>query len=126
MRQLTEAETQAVVALAMDLAREGQGDELREFVERGLPVDVQDGEGNTLLMLAAYRGHLNTVRTLIELGANVDLRNGRDQTPIAGALFKGEDDIVRELMRAGADLDAGTPTARQAAELFGRAELLEK
>lgn len=110
----------------MDLARQGQGHELREFVERGLPVNVQDDEGNSLLMLAAYRGHLGTVRTLIELGADVNLRNGRDQTPIAGALFKGEDDIVRELLRAGAELDVGTPTARQAAELFGRTELLNE
>ncbi len=108
----------------MDLARGGRFDELQEFVQRGLPVDVQDAEGNSLLMLAAYRGHLQTVRTLLALGADVNLRNDRDQTPIAGALFKGEDDIVRELLAAGADLDAGTPTARQAAELFGREALL--
>lgn len=126
MKPLNEEQTQAVVALAMDLARAGRGDELQEFVQRGLPVDVQDAEGNSLLMLAAYRGHLQTVRTLLALGANVNLRNGRDQTPIAGALFKGEDDIVRELLAAGADLDAGTPSARQAAELFGRAALLEE
>lgn len=112
-------QTQRVVQIAMDLAREGRTDELLEFVDHGLPVDVQDRDGNTLLMLAAYHGHAETVRGLVGRGADVDLRNGRDQSPIAGAMFKGERDVVQALRDAGADLDAGTPTARQAAEMFG-------
>lgn len=123
---LSEEQTRAVVALAMDLARMGRADELAEFVERGLPVDVQDGEGNSLIMLAAYRGQVSTVRRLVALGADVDLRNARGQSPIAGALFKGEDEVVRALLEAGADVDAGTPSARQTAEMFGRTELLER
>jgi len=123
---LNEEQVRAVVALAMDLAREGRAEELAEFVERGLPVDVQDEEGNSLLMLAAYRGRVGTVRRLIALGADVDLRNARGQSPIAGALFKGEDEVVGLLLNAGADIDAGTPSARQTAELFGRADLLEE
>ena len=123
---LSEEQTQAVVAMAMDLARQGRSEELKEFVQRGLPVNAQDAEGNSLLMLAAYHGQVEAVHTLIGLGADADLRNDRDQTPLAGALFKGEDEIVRELRAAGADLDAGTPTARQAAEMFGRQALLEE
>ena len=120
----TPEQTARIVALAMDLAREGSTGQLLEFVEHGLPVDVCDPSGNTLLMLAAYHGHAGTVRALLRLGADPDLRNARDQTPLAGALFKGADDVVRELRLAGADLDAGTPTARAAAAMFGRAHLL--
>lgn len=123
---LNEEQTQAVVALAMDLAREGRAEELAEFVQRGLPVDVQDDEGNSLVMLAAYRGHADTVRRLVALGADVDLPNSRGQPPIAGALFKGEDEVVRVLLEAGADLDAGTPSVRQTAEMFGRSDLLNE
>jgi ankyrin repeat protein len=112
-------QTARVVAVAMGLAREGRTDELVEFLEHGLPVDVVDREGNSLLMLAAYHGHPATVRALVGRGADVDLRNDRDQAPIAGAMFKGEREVVAVLREAGADLDAGTPTARQAAELFG-------
>lgn len=125
MGSLSEEETARVVALAMDLAREGRTAELMEFIDHGLPVDVQDGEGNTPLMLAAYRGHPATVHALIQRGADVDLRNDRDQSPIAGALFKGEDEVVAVLRAAGADLDAGTPSARVTAEMFGRGHLLE-
>ncbi|GAA3981269.1 ankyrin repeat domain-containing protein [Streptomyces marokkonensis] len=121
---LTPEQTERVVAIAMDLAREGATEQLVEFVEHGLPVDVRDPAGNTLLMLAAYHGHSGTVRTLLRHGADPDLRNDRDQAPIAGALFKGADDVVTVLRRAGADLDSGTPTARAAASMFGREHLL--
>jgi ankyrin repeat protein len=125
MKPLSEEETNAVIALAMNLARTGHTDELLEFVAHGLPIDVQDSGGNTLLMLAAYHGQLETVRALIARGADVDLRNARDQSPLAGALFKGEDEVVAELLAAGADLDAGTPSARATAEMFGKTGLLE-
>lgn len=110
--------------MAMDLARQGRTAELVEFVERGLPIDVRDADGNTLLMLAAYHGQLKTVRALTALGADVDLPNNRGQSPIAGAIFKGEDEVVVELRNAGADLDAGSPSARATAELFGKTGLL--
>lgn len=122
---LTPDQTARVVAIAMDLAREGRTAELLEFLAHGLPVDVTDDDGNCLLMLAAYRGRAETVQALLGAGADPDLRNCRDQSPLAGALFKGEDDVVQVLVWAGADPDAGTPTARQAAEMFGRAHLLE-
>lgn len=124
MNELSPEQTNRVIALAMDLAREGSTEELLEFLDHGLPVDVRDEQGNTLVMLAAYHGREETVRALIERGADVDLRNERDQTPVAGALFKGEEAVVAALVQAGADLDAGTPTAREAARMFGRSGLL--
>ncbi len=122
--ELTHEQMERIVAIAMDLAREGRTEQLAEFVAHGLPVDVRDAAGNTLLMLAAYHSHAETVRALLGLGADPDLRNDRDQSPIAGALFKGADDVVGVLREAGADLDAGTPSARAAAAMFGRDHLL--
>ncbi|MCX5417265.1 ankyrin repeat domain-containing protein [Streptomyces sp. NBC_00059] len=124
MQPLSEEQTGRLVAIVMDLAREGRSEELLEFFDHGLSLDVQDPGGNTALMLAAYHGQAETVRALIGRGADVDLRNGRDQSPVAGALFKGEDAVVKDLVAAGADLDAGTPSARAAAEMFGRTALL--
>ena len=121
---LTQEQTERVVAIAMDLAREGDTEQLVEFVDHGLPVDVADPAANTLLMLAAYHGHAGTVRALLDHGADPDLRNARDQAPIAGALFKGAEDVVAVLREADADLDAGTPTARAAATMFGQEHLL--
>ena len=121
---LNEEQTARVVALAMDFARDGETAELAEFLDHGLAINVQGSDGNTLLMLAAYKGHAETVAMLLERGADADIRNGRDQSPVAGALFKGEDAVVALLLAAGADLDAGTPSARAAAAMFGREHLL--
>ncbi|WP_110241414.1 ankyrin repeat domain-containing protein [Nocardioides gilvus] len=117
---LTPEEESRVVELALDLARTGQTAELADFLDHGVPADLVDEDGNSLLMLAAYHSQTETVAMLIRRGADVDLRNARDQSPVAGALFKGADDVVEVLKGAGADLDAGTPSARQAAEMFGR------
>lgn len=121
---LTPEQTERIMAIAMDLARDGDTGQLADFIDHGLPVDVADPNANTLLMLAAYHGHAETVRALLDRGANPDLRNARDQSPIAGAMFKGADDVVTVLREAGADLDAGTPSARATAAMFGRQHLL--
>lgn len=117
---LSDEQIARVIELALDLARQGETSHLLEFLDHGLPVDTQsEATGDSLLMLAAYHGHAETVAALVERGADVDLRNVRDQSPIAGAIFKGEREVVRVLLDAGADLDAGTPPARQAAQMFG-------
>ncbi|MHA7175326.1 ankyrin repeat domain-containing protein [Arthrobacter sp. Sr24] len=121
---LNEDQTVQLIALAMDLARDGKSAELAEFLDHGLWLNVQDSGGNTLLMLAAYNGNAETVSMLLTRGADSDLRNARDQSPLAGALFKGEDAVVALLVAAGADLDAGTPSARATAAMFGREHLL--
>ena len=123
-RPLTQEETARVLELARHFAREGMTGELAGFVEHGLPADVRDEQGNTLLMLAAYHGHAGTVAMLLEHGADPDAANHRGQTPLAGAVFKGEDAVVRLLADSGADLDAGTPSARETAAVFGREDLL--
>lgn len=124
-RSLTPEEQQRIIDIAMELARTGQTGDLLDFLDHGVPVDMQDRDGNSFLMLAAYHGRDETVRALVARGADVDLRNARDQSPVAGAVFKGEDAVVRALVAAGANVDVGTPTARQAAEMFGRQHLLE-
>jgi ankyrin repeat protein len=107
-----------------DLARAGEAERLAAYVDAGVPTDLTDASGNTLLMLAAYHGHPDTVTALLQRGADPGRVNDRGQTPLAGAVFKGEDEVVRVLLAAGADPDTGSPTAREAAVMFGRADLL--
>ena len=121
---LTPEQTERVLSLALDLARAGETEQLEEFRDHGVPVNAVSESGDSLLMLAAYHDRPDTVNMLLDRGADPDLRNARDQSIVAGAMFKGADEVVRRLVGAGADLDAGTPTARQAAEMFGRGGLL--
>ncbi|MBB2743527.1 UNVERIFIED_ORG: hypothetical protein FHR35_003363 [Microbispora rosea subsp. rosea] len=107
-----------------DLARSGRTEALCAYVDAGVPVDLRNQKGDTLLMLAAYHGHAATVRALGERGADPDLANDRGQTPLAGAVFKKEPEVVRALLELGADRYAGMPSAVDAARMFGDAEIV--
>lgn len=117
-----------VVELAhrvMDMARAGDTETLAAYVDGGVPADLTDAEGNTLLMLAAYHGRASTVSALIERGADPNRLNDKRQSPLAGVIFKGEDEVVRVLLAAGADPDLGQPSARATAGMFERTHLLD-
>ncbi|WP_328772980.1 ankyrin repeat domain-containing protein [Streptomyces sp. NBC_00286] len=124
---MSEAPDPEVVELAtriFDLARRGETDALVAYVDAGVPANLTNDRGDSLVMLAAYHGHAEAVRALLERGAEADRVNDRGQTPLAGAVFKGEDAVVRVLLDAGADPSAGTPSAVDTARMFGKAELL--
>ena len=108
-----------------DMARAGDAERLAAYLDAGVPVNLTNAAGDTLVMLAAYHGNPATVRVLTEHGADVNRPNDRGQTPLAGAVFKGEDEVVRLLVEAGADPVAGHPTAVETAAMFGRDEYLE-
>ena len=101
-----------------DLARAGDAT-LLAYLDAGAPADLANGSGDSLVMLAAYHGHAGLVRGLLARGADPDRANERGQTPLAGAVFKGEDEVVSALVAGGADPDTGSPTAREAAAMFG-------
>lgn len=116
------------LALAQTLfqaAREGNAALLGPYLEAGLPATMTNAAGDSLLMLAAYHGHAETVELLLQHGADADTANDRGQTPLAGAAFKGYTDVARVLLGAGADPDAGAPSARAAAQMFARTEILD-
>ncbi|MFF5102599.1 ankyrin repeat domain-containing protein [Streptomyces sp. NPDC000134] len=125
---MSEAPDPEVVELAtkiFDLARQGRTDELVAYVDAGVPVNLTNDRGDSLVMLAAYHGHADAVRALLARGAEADRINDRGQTPLAGAVFKGEADVVKALLEAGADPAAGTPSAVDTARMFARTEVLE-
>ncbi|MDG3010463.1 ankyrin repeat domain-containing protein [Rhodococcus sp. D2-41] len=106
------------------LARSGDAESLAAYLNAGLPANLTNERGDTLIMLASYHGHAAAVRVLLAHGADPDRLNDRGQTPLAGAVFKAEDEVVRLLIEAGADPHAGHPCALDAAQMFGRADYL--
>jgi ankyrin repeat protein len=116
-------------ALALDYARSGETGLLVAMVRHGLPVNLADAKGNSLLILASYNGHLETTRLLLETGAEVNQRNDRGQTPLGGVAFKGYEEIVTLLLENGADMDAdngGGMTPIMFASMFGRTRVVEQ
>ncbi|GAA3657127.1 ankyrin repeat domain-containing protein [Nonomuraea antimicrobica] len=120
-----EHELEEFATRMFDLARAGETETLRAYVEAGVPADLTNGKGDTLLMLAAYYGHAETVRMLVTCGADPNRANDRGQTPLAGAVFKKESAVVRTLLDGGADPDAGQPSALDTARMFANAQFIQ-
>jgi ankyrin repeat protein len=106
-----------------DLARGGYTEELVAYVDAGVPVNLTNDKGDTLLVLAAYHGHPDTVSALLARGADHGRANDRGQTALAAAVFRQSTATVRHLLDAGADPDAGGPSARATATFFELPEM---
>ncbi|MBA3523714.1 MAG: ankyrin repeat domain-containing protein [Geodermatophilaceae bacterium] len=102
-----------------DLARDGRTEPLTGYVDAGVPVDLTNAKGDTLLILAAYHGHPETVAALLARDADHGRLNDRGQSALAAAVFKQDAPVVTALLAAGADPDAGAPSAAASAEFFG-------
>ncbi|MEV5149043.1 ankyrin repeat domain-containing protein [Streptomyces sp. NPDC052727] len=125
MSDVPDPEVVELATKIFDLARRGQTEALVAYVDAGVPANLTNDRGDSLVMLAAYHGHADAVRALLARGAAADQVNDRGQTPLAGAVFKGETDVIKALLEGGADPSAGTPSAVDTARMFGKTELLE-
>jgi len=113
-----------LAAKVFNLARQGDTGTLAAYVDAGVPANLCNDNGDTLVMLAAYHGHPQTVAALLERGADPDRPNDRSQAPLAGAVFKGERAVIEALLHGGADPTAGTPSAVDTARMFGNDDLV--
>jgi ankyrin repeat protein len=111
-------------AKIFNLAREGDTGTLAAYVDAGVPVNLCNDKGDTLVMLAAYHGHPQAVSALLARGADPGRPNDRGQTPLAGAVFKGERAVIQVLLDGGADPTAGMPSAVETARMFGLGDLV--
>ncbi len=106
------------LASVFELVRAGQTDTVVSFLDRGLPVNLTNSKGDSLLILAAYHKHADLVRALLERGADTARLNDRGQTALGSAVFRNTAEIVTDLLDAGADPELGAPSAVAVAEFF--------
>jgi uncharacterized protein len=117
-------ETLAFARRMFDLARAGRTEELIEQVDAGLPVNLTNDKGDTLLILAAYHAHPDTVAALLSRGADHARVNDRGQTALAAAAFRRSAEAVTALVEAGADPAHGNPSAIETATFFDLPDML--
>ena len=122
-RATLDTEVMDLASRLFDWARSGDTTTLAAYLDAGVPVNLTNTNGDTLVMLATYYGHESTVAALIAREVDVDRHNNRGQTPLAGAVFKNDTTIIELLLRADADPLAGSPSALETARFFEREEL---
>lgn len=101
-----------------DLARDNKPIALKSLFDQGVPVDLTNVKGDTLLILAAYHEHAELVQLLINEGADLDRLNERGQTALVCAVFRNNLPIARMLLEAGADETLGSQTPAEVAAFF--------
>jgi hypothetical protein len=123
-----DADLVTLARTAFQHARAGDSTSLAWMLEAGLPVNLRNERGDTLLMLASYYGQLDTVRLLLARGANPEQTNDQGQTPLAGVAFKGNVAMAELLLQHGARVEGAGPDGRTPlmfAAMFDRLEVLE-
>ncbi|MBP2478482.1 ankyrin repeat protein [Crossiella equi] len=124
---MTEALTDEELAFLnsmFDLARAGETARLAEAVDAGLPVNLTNSAGDSLLVLAAYHDHPDTVRALLARGADTGRVNDRGQTALGAAVFRRSGRTAGLLLDAGADPGLGARSALDVARHFDLPEML--
>lgn len=110
-RSLFGADQQSI----MNAADAGDAQHIRSYVnftrsaqdvgslqQQALNLEFTDQAGNTPLIRAAARGHLDAVRALVEGGANLNAQNARWETPLVVSYNNGYFEVTRYLLSMGA------------------------
>mmetsp|Transcript_17158 Transcript_17158/g.38603 ORF Transcript_17158/g.38603 Transcript_17158/m.38603 type:complete len:299 (+) Transcript_17158:87-983(+) len=94
-------------------ARHGRVEEIERLFTKGLPVDVRDAFGNTVLTIACQNGNKRVAKGVLRRGANINARNHRGNTPLHYCYHYGYGDSLGQyLMSKGADADARNNAGR--------------
>ncbi|MDN6350350.1 MAG: ankyrin repeat domain-containing protein [Yaniella sp.] len=102
-----------------DFAREGKTQALSSAIDQGIPVNLTNHNGDTFLILAAYREQAAVVDTLIERQADVNALNSRGQSALTSSIFMQNEEISTALVNAGAEPANCPQTARATITAMG-------
>ncbi|GAA4378684.1 ankyrin repeat domain-containing protein [Paeniglutamicibacter cryotolerans] len=120
--ELSEAELAFLHSL-FDLARAGETSKLMALIDQGIPVDLTDSKGDTLLILAAYNGHNELVEALVARNAEINRLNDKGQGALTCSVFRKNEPLTRFLLGRGADPKLGPQNALAVTEMFSLAEM---
>ncbi len=90
---------------AQTLIKRGDEAALLAALDNGLDPTLANGNGWSLLMLAAVEDHVSLGRLLIEKGADVNRRNRHDETALSLAAQKAHVPFLQLLLEHGASKD---------------------
>lgn len=91
--------------VALRAVAQGNLGALIRVLDAGVPVDLEDQAGNSLLMLAGYHGRPEATAVLLERGADPNRTNLRGHTPLCGAALRGDARSTMLLLERGARVD---------------------
>ncbi|MCU0897267.1 MAG: ankyrin repeat domain-containing protein [Burkholderiales bacterium] len=79
--------------------------EVRSLIDRGMDANSTNAQGRTLLMQAAWDGHIEIVQLLLDKRARLNVRNPSGETAIMLAAMRGNLAVVELLYNKGAEIN---------------------
>ena len=88
-----------------EVARNGDVEGLKRYLDQGANLEQPDETGETLLISAALAGQSAVVEILIAKGANIHAQNHNGLTALHGSAYAGHLDVAVLLIKSGADVN---------------------
>lgn len=104
------------------VTRRGDAAYMRFLLQRDASPNLQDGAGNTPMMVAANAGFVDGIKVLVRYKANVNQGNSSGETPLIRAVQLRNAEMVRVLLAAGADPDRPDALAGMSARDYARTD----
>jgi ankyrin repeat protein len=76
---------------------------IEEYINYGAELNYKDSNGDTPLIWASVRGHMNVIELLLSKGANLHDKDNDGNSPIIAASQYGHKEVVELLLSKGAD-----------------------
>jgi TonB family protein len=114
--------------VATTLQQDTLAAQVEQLLESGVDPNAEIRSGTTLLMWAAWSGHLEVVGLLLARGADPNAKDPTSLTVLMGAAGQGHAEVVRMLLDHGADVHAtgqGGMTAVRLAAANGRSDAID-
>lgn len=87
----------------LQAAEDGKTDTIKNLINNGANINVQDSDGRTPIMIATYNNDVETAKILIEAGADVNIQDNMKNSPFLYAGAEGYLEILKLTIEAGAD-----------------------
>ena len=85
-------------------ARHNRVDKVEELLDKGVPVNVRDQFGNTILAVSCQNGHKRVAKAALRRGADINAQNYKGNTPLHFCFTYGYGDTLGQYMISkGAD-----------------------
>jgi hypothetical protein len=94
----------AAVRDVFSLARHNRYDDVADLLDKGVPVDVQDAFGNTILLIACQNGLKRMAKLALRKGCDINMQNYKGNTALHFCYAYGYgDSLAAYLIDKGAD-----------------------
>lgn len=93
-----------LVENVFSFARHNRVDDIERLLARGIPPDVRDEYGNTVLIVACQNGHKRVAKAALRYGADINALNARGNSGLHFCFAYGYGDTLGQyLISKGAD-----------------------